>query len=384
MGEGHGADRLTVPGFDLEGWDQTALFGIDRVHELGTELARLGRTRPLVLCSWRRRRSEEFHHLAGGLGITPEVFPGVEEHVPRAAVDAAWKAAQDHQADVVVSFGGGSAVDLGKAVAYAARHGIQAFDAGEESPPAAHHPELVHVAVPTTYSGAEATACFFVSEGQEKRQRGSRGVRPDLVIADPSLTLTLPWKPSGGTGMTALAHCFEALRSSARTQWTDSLATRAARSVFQLLPVVSKSPKRVRERTDMLAAAYASGIVSDVAGTGLQGGLCTGLGARTGVAHGLAGAILLPHVIRFGLGFDEEGLARFAEAIGAGGAAEGAEAVAARAADLGLPGRLREVGVFEQDLELVAEWVAERSPEARQNARPVSASDAMAILRAAW
>ena len=134
----------------------------------------------------------------------------------------------------------------------------------------------------------------------------------------------------------------------------------------------------------MLAAAYASGVVADVAGRGLHAGLCTGLGARTGVAHGLAGAILLPHVIRFDLESDEGGLARFSEAIGAGGPAEGADLVEARATDLGLPRRLREVGVFEQDIEPVAAWVAERSPEARQNPRPVSESDALAILRAAW
>jgi maleylacetate reductase len=378
---------LTIPGFDLEDWGQPLLFGTDRVHELGAELERLGRKRPLVLSSWRRRRSDEFRHLAGGLGVTPKVFQGAEEHVPRMVVDAAWNAVQEHEADAVVSFGGGSSVDLGKAVAFVAQHGPDAFEAGPEAgleAPPGGRPALAHLAVPTTYSGAEATGWFYVSEREEKRRRGGPRARPDMVVADPSLTLTLPWKPTAGTGMTALAHAAEGLCSPSRTEWSDGLATRAARSIFRLLPIVSRSPKRVRERAEMLAAAYASGVVSDVAGTSLHHALCTGLGARTGTQHGLASAVLLPPVMRFNLEAAEEGLARFAQAIGAGGPAEGAAAVEALGAELGLPRRLREIGVFEQDLEPVAAWAAERSPEARNNPRPVSATDALAVLREAW
>lgn len=385
------SSELTIPGFDLESWDQPVAFGIDRVHELGAELHRLGRKRPLVLCSWRRRRSEEFRHLAGGLGMTPNVFQGAEEHVPRPVVDAAWRAAREHKADAVVTFGGGSTIDLGKAVAFVAELGAEALgDASvpstseSESARAAPSPALVHVAVPTTYSGAEATGCFFVSEQQEKRRHAGSHVRPGLVLADPSLTVSLPWKPTGSTGMTALAHCVEGLYSPSRTEWTDSLAVRAARTIFRLLPAVSKGPKRVRERAELLGAAYAAGVVSDVARMSLHHALCDGLGARTGIPHGIANAILLPHVVRFNLETAQEGLVLLADALGVGGPAQAPEAIQALSADLGLPQKLREVGVFEQDLELVAAWTAERSPEATHSPKPVSATEALAVLRAAW
>lgn len=381
----------TLPGFELDTWNQPVLFGVDRIHELGVELERIGRTRPLVLCSWRRRRSEEFRHLAGGLGVTPNVFQGAEEHVPRPVVDAAWRAVGEHDADVVVSFGGGSSIDLGKAVAFIAQHGIESLgNAGIQPVPASESaraepsPALAHVAVPTTYSGAEATRCFFISEGQEKRSHAGPSVRPGLVVADASLTLSLPWKPTGGTGMSALAHCVEGLYSPSRTEWTDSLAAHAARSISRLLPAVSKSPKRVGDRSELLAASYAAGVVSDVAPMSLHQALCNGLGARAGVPHGLAGAILLPHVMRFNLEAAQGGLVVLAEAIGVAGPAEAADAIEALAADLGLPRRLREVGVFEQDLEFVAAWTAERSPEAAHSPRPVSAADALALLRGAW
>jgi maleylacetate reductase len=380
---------LTVPGFDLEAWDQAVLFGVDRVHELGGQLERLGRKRPLVLCSWRRRRSEEYLHVAGGLGITPAVFQGAEGHCPRSVIEAAWRAVREHEADAVVSFGGGSTIDLGKAVAYAAEHGPEALDEDLATPPAegareARPPALAHVAVPTTYSGAEATRCFFVGERQEKRRWADARMRPDVVVADPSLTLALPWKPTAGSGMTALGHCLEALCSPLRTAWSDALAARAARSLFRLLPVVSGSPKRVTERSDMQAAAYVAGVVSELAGSGVHQALCTGLGGRAGVGHGLACAILLPHAIRFDPEPVAGGLGLFAEALGVGDPEKAANALGDLAAGLGLPQRLREVGVFEEDLEPVAAWVAERSPDARQDLRPVSVGHALSILRAAW
>jgi maleylacetate reductase len=382
---------LTIPGFDLEGWPQRVVFGVDRVHDLGAELERLRRKRPLVLCSWRRRRSDEFEHLAGGLGMTPNVFQGAEEHVPRPVVDAAWRAAREHEADVIVSFGGGSTIDLGKAVAFIAQNGLEAFDAVQDLPSASPPndalssgpPALAHVAVPTTYSGAEASGCFFVSERQEKRRLAGPRIRPEVVVGDPSLTLTLPWKPTSGTGMTALANCAEGLTSRSRTDRTDSLAIGAVRALARLLPVVSKNPMRVRERGDLMGAAYAAGVVSDLVGKALHQTLCIGLGGRTGAPHGVAGAILLPHVIRFNLEAAEDALARFAEALGARDPAGAADEMEAMAAGLGLPRRLREVGVFEQDLELVAAWTADR-PEMGQSARPVSVDDVLAILRAAW
>jgi maleylacetate reductase len=323
--------------------------------------------------------------------MTPNVFQGAEEHVPRTVVDAAWRAAGEHEADAIVSFGGGSTIDLGKAVAFIARNGLEAFEAAQDVPAVpppdgaltSGPPVLAHVAVPTTYSGAEASGCFFVSERQEKRRLAGPGIRPDVVVGDPSLTLTLPWKPTGGSGMTALANCVEGLTSRSRTERTDSLAIGAARPLARLLPLISKTPERVRERGDVMGAAYAAGVVSDLVGKALHQMLCIGLGARTGAPHGVAGAILLPHVMRFNLESAEERLARFAEAVGARDPAGAADAMEAMATRLGLPQRLREVGVFEQDLEPIAAWTVGR-PETRQGPRPVSVEDVLAILRTAW
>jgi alcohol dehydrogenase class IV len=198
------------------------------------------------------------------------------------------------------------------------------------------------------------------------------------------MTLTLPWKPTASTGFIALGHCVEGLCSPSRRDWTDSIAADAAGTLVRLLPAVSSNPKLVKERSDILAAAYVSGVVSDVAGAALHGALCNGLGGRTGIPHGVAAAILLPHVMRFNLDAAPEALTRFARAIAVAGPAEGVDAVEALVVDVGLPRQLREAGVFEQDLEPVAAWAAERSPDVANNPRPVSAEDALGILQAAW
>jgi maleylacetate reductase len=342
---------LTVPGYALPpDWGQAVVFGLNRIHELGTELARLGARRAVVLCSWRRRRSDDFAHLGGGLGMTPPVYEGVQPHVPSGLVKEARGAVEEAGGDAVVSFGGGSTVDLGKAVVDMAREEGQA---------------LFHVAVPTTYSGAEATGWFWVSEGHRKRRSERPGLRPDLVVLDPALTLRVPWKPTGSTGLTALAHCWEALTDPAGAETPE----RAAREVIRTLPKVAAQPAAVMARSDLQRASYVAGVVHDSTGPGLHDLLCQGLGARAGVPHGLANAILLPHSMRAAGWEGDSGVG-------------GSDSIEALVRDLGLPRRLREVGVFEQDLDLIAEWAGTEAAGA--GGRWGSGDGAAGVLRDAW
>lgn len=335
-----------LPGFDLpEGWDQPILFGPGRAHELGDELARIGCTRPIVLCSWRRRRSEDFGHIAGGIGVTPRVFEGVEAHVPSGLVEQAWRTVDVSEADGLISFGGGSAIDLGKAVLErAAREAVS----------------LIHVAVPTTYSGTAATTRFWVTQADRPSIGQDRRIRPDLAVLDPGLTVALPWKPTAATAVTAVAHCWGASIVPGKHH---PLAERAAGTVMRALPVALERPDDGGARAELLGASYAAGVVHDLAGTGLHDALCHGLGSRAGVPHGLANAILLPSSIR---------------AAADRGVVGEQEEVAEFVRGLGLPRRLREAGVFEQDLEPIAEWAAEHRGEAAVR------TEALGILRDAW
>ncbi len=371
--------------FVHDGLPQRLVFGLGRVSEVPAEVERLGRGRSVLLCSWRRERfSEELATLARDLpGV--RIFAGAEAHVPRDVVEAAWKEAQEHGADAVVSFGGGSTIDLGKALVYVATHGTEALSEPRPAEPVTD-PPLAHLAIPTTYSGAEATVRFGITyrEEEEKRGGGGPGVLPQTVVADPALTVALGARATGATGMNAIAHCVEALYSPTRTAVTDALATHASGPLFEWLPVAVERPDDLEARERLLAASYLAGSVLNQAGMGLHHGICHALGGRLGVPHGEANAIVLPHAMRFNLGATREGQGAFARAIGADGPEAAADAVARLVGRLGLPARLREVGVLEGDLEPVAGWCAERSPAVRNNPRPAGASEVLEVLRAAW
>lgn len=374
-----------IPSFAHESPAQRLVFGPGRIAEVPAELERMGRSRPLVLCSWRRERYSK--DLASLVRSLPDarLYAGVEAHVPREIVEAARKDAREHEADVVVTFGGGSATDLGKALAYLAAHGDEALAEGRIAAPQAS-PPLAHLAIPTTYSGSEASVRFGVTDRarEEKRGAGGPGVLPGCVVADPTLTLGLGAKETASTGMNALAHCAEALYSTTRSAITDAIAAHAAGLLVRWLPVATERGDHLEARNELLAASYLAGSVLNQAGMGVHHGICHGLGGRLGVPHGLANAVVLPHAMRFNLDVAREGQEALARAIGAVSAEQAIERIEGLASSAGLPRRLREVGVMEEDLEPLAEWAAERSPAVRGNPKPVAAPDVLGILRAAW
>ena len=131
----------------------------------------------------------------------------------------------------------------------------------------------------------------------------------------------------------------------------------------------------------MLAGAALAGRCLLNAGMGVHHGLSQLVGGRTGIPHGLANAILLAHAVRFNADAVPDAVAAIGGALGDG--ADAAGAIDRLRAAVGLPGRLSEVGVVEDDLEAVAR-LSQANANVARNPRPVSEADALAILRAAW
>ena len=292
--------------------------------------------------------------------MTPSDFIGVQEHLPRRVVFDAWEAVERQEADSVVSFGGGSAIDLGKALVHAGSQGWALFE-GPGPEPSIEEVEprrLIHVAVPTTYSGAAATSRLWFSAGQEKRSVKDQTLLPDAVLADPDLTLALPPKPTAGTGMTALANCFEVACSTEGAKTQESIASGATALIWRRLGEVMERPERKTAREDLLAASLSAGRANDADALGLLTLLCEGLGGRAGIPHGVAHGILLPAaVMRSG---SAEGAMRFSKAMGVSDPPAAARALRVSWRRFGLPTRLREAGVFEEDLVPVADGIMER------------------------
>jgi maleylacetate reductase len=248
--------------------------------------------------------------------------------------------------DGVLAVGGGSAIDTGKAASAAS--------------------SLPLVSVPTTYSGAEWTSFFGVRSPDRRQVGGGSGARPAGIVYDPELTLDLPHAPSGGTALNALAHCVEALYPGEL-----EIARRGAAGIDEWLPRVLEDGRDLEARTRLLEAASDAGQALAARGLYLGHAMAQAVGGRYGLSHGAMNAICLPAAMRFN-----------AEAVPRAMTAVPVERVE-ELARLGGFGRLRDLGVPEQELDDVAAAAAAR-PGAQANPRPASAAQIAELYRSVW
>jgi maleylacetate reductase len=367
----------------VTGWTHTSLaqqllFGEGTVGQLPAVVKQIGARRALLVTTPGRLASDDGDRVVRALGRTLiSTFGEVASHVPVPLVQQAVLQARRDGIDVVVSFGGGSCADLAKAVCF--------FLEQEAGMPGASHvdrPVVPHVSIPTTYSGAELTPFFGMTDPTTKQKQGAGGPTsaPVVAIYDPDLTRSTPPRVRAETGMNALAHCVEAAYSPRRTPEATAVALAGAAAIAEALPAAVADPDEPGARSRMLAGAALAGRSLLNAGMGVHHGLSQLVGGRTGIPHGLANAILLAHSVRFNASEVGEEVARIGDALGA---PDAADAIDALRDTVGLPGRLSEVGLEESDLEAVAR-LSQSNGNVAANPRPVSEADALGILRAAW
>ncbi len=398
-------------GWTHTGYAQRIIFGLDAIDGVDDVVKEAEGRRVMLVTTTGRRQSEAGERLAGILGRRlVAVFDGVRSHVPTTAVQEALRLAESEDIDAIVSFGGGSCADLGKAVCFFTEQRV-----GRPGRSFLDRPTLAHVAIPTTYSGAELTPFFGMTDEAAHRKSGAGGptIAPVAAIYDPVVTLSTPARVAAETGMNALAHGVECAYSPARTPEAEAIALAAVRRVATALPSVIDDPASLAARTAMLEGAVLGGRCLQNATMGAHHGLAQLLGGRTGLAHGLANAILLAHVLRWNAeavpaaaGRIGEALAEAAQAAGhADSAAAGhADSAAAGHADsaaghadpvdaadavdrlrrrVGLPGRLSDVGVTPEDIDAVV-CMSSSNASVGNNPRPVSPEDARSILESAF
>jgi maleylacetate reductase len=361
------------------GYAQQIHFGAGAIGEAGRIVRDLGGRQALLVTTAGRLASPEGERLVRTLGpALCSTFSEVRSHVPTSIVQQALLQARRDGVDMIVSFGGGSCADLGKAICFFTEQergtpGVSYFD----------RPVLPHLSIPTTYSGAELTPFFGMTDEASRRKSGAGGptVAPSAVIYDPEITVGTPARVSAETGMNALAHCIEAAYSPRRTPEAEAVALGGIRRIAEALPRVVADPLDLIARADMLAGAVLGGRCLQNASMGVHHGLSQLLGGRTGIPHGLANAIVLAHALRFTAEAVPTEAAAIAAALGAG--ADGPAAVDALRRELGLPGRLSEAGLTEDAIADVAAMAPDNANVAN-NPRPVTVDDARGILEAAF
>jgi len=361
------------------GFAQRIVFGPQALDDAPVLVKAVGARRVLIVTTRGRAQSEAGQRLVERLGrAVVGVFDEVAPHVPTHAVEAAVRQARSLDIDGVVSFGGGSCADAGKAVCW-----FMEREAGTPGTSYVDRPLVAHVSIPTTYSGAELTPFFGMTDTSSRRKSGGGGPTsaPLGAIYDPVLTLDTPTRVSAETGMNALAHGIEAAYSPTRSPEAEVLALACIRETAIALPLVADDPFDIDARTRMLRAAMLGGRSLQNAGMGVHHGLVQLLGGRTGIAHGLANALILAHALRFNAEAIPEQAGRIGDALG--DPDDPAGAVDRLRERLGLPGSLADCGVTIDDLDAVARMSAGSQP-IQANVRPVTEDDARAILAAAY
>lgn len=294
-------------------------------------------------------------------GVSYDLYDKVVPNPDTGSVDAAVTAFKESQADIIVAVGGGSGIDTAKAVRLAAGGGGHiaeyALMLGDKTrPPGREMAPLI--AIPTTAgTGAEVTPWAVITDLSRKLKMGVGGafLIPNMAIIDPELMLTLPSFLTAATGMDALTHCIEAYVSTNDNPAIDPLALQGIELIGRSLRVAVAQGKNREARKDMALAAMLGGITISSKWLGACHSLAHQLSGFAEVQHGVANAIMLPHQMAYSLIGAVERYARVAEALGvppAGSlrqrAEQAVEAVHQLNVDLGLPTRLRDVGVTEE------------------------------------
>jgi alcohol dehydrogenase class IV len=317
-----------------------------------------GGSRPFVVTDEFLYKSKLLEPILEGVraltGEAPHVFYDVPPDSEIATVNKAAGQARQAGCDSFIAVGGGSVLDTAKVVNICVSLGGELLQyQGLNNISERLKPML---AIPTTAgTGSEVTMVAMVKDAAEAKKMlfGSRFLAPDVAILDPTLILTLPAKLTAATGMDAVTHCIESYSSTiASSPMTEGLCLQALQLLFKYLPIATAHGDDLEARSQTLIASCMAGIAFTNSGVGIVHALAHSTGARFNTHHGATNSVFLPHCMKFNDQVIAERFATISRQLKISNsdkddvASEALiEAVAKLAQDVGLPARLRDLGV---------------------------------------
>lgn len=341
-------------------------FGVNVVGDLGSWVSDMGRSRAVVVTDkFLAEKTDMLERVKKSLGARfAGAFTDVVPDPTAESIDRGAAYAKEQSADVLVSLGGGSAIDTAKGMAVVLTEGGRVLD--HEGYHALTRPQTPHVAIPTTAgTGSEMTMVVVIKDPArgQKTFIGSYFLHPDVAILDPTLTVGLPPKLTAATGMDAMSHSIESLLSNLRNPFSDAYSLEAIRIISKNLARCLEKPDDLLSRGQMLIAAALAGSAFSNAMVVMNHALAHTVGAKFGIHHGTANAMFLPHTMRFFSDVAADRLALVARALGVADPGVDDDKAAGLAADrieqlnaeIGLTEHLSDYGVSEADIPAIAD-----------------------------
>lgn len=368
------------------------VFGPGTMNRLGELAKELGDTRVLMVTDPGLEAAGHPQRALASLksaGLEVFLFDEVEENPTSRHVDLGVRFAHELKIDLIVSVGGGSAMDCAKGINFLLTNGGTMAD--YKGFGKAKKPMLPSIGIPTTSgTGSEAQSYALIADEKShmKMACGDRKAAFHVAILDPEVTVTQPVKVTALTGLDALSHALESYVTSARNPLSQIFAREAWKLLEVNLEKVLANPQDLESRGAMQMGAFLAGTAIENSMLGVCHACANPLTAHYGITHGLAIAIMLPHVIHFNARVvgnlygdlaDEAGLLNGTPDIAAQTLADRILALMQLA---NLPTDLTSSGVSRGILPVLAEE-ASRQWTARFNPRPVTETDILGLYEAA-
>ena len=351
---------------------ERVVYGKPAGAALRAEAERLGAKRVFVTTTKSVAQSALLADIIRDLGDRyAGVYAGITAHSPRPCVIEGAALARAANADLIVAVGGGSAIDATKTILIALWQNatriedLDLYRAGKPKDGAAPPAEAIRppgdairmLAVPTTLSAAEFNAYAGITDPRHgiKESFGHQLVVPRVIVLDPAATLATPMDLMLSTGLKAVDHAVERLCSQQANPFAIGTATEALKLLSRALPDHKARPEDMETRLNLQFGMWLSiGAGTSGVGVGASHGIGHVLGAACGVPHGHTSCVMLPSVLRWNLPANAERQKLVSEAFGKP-RTSAANLVAGLVRSLGLPTRLRQVGVRKDRFREIAE-----------------------------
>jgi alcohol dehydrogenase class IV len=377
---------------------ERVISGRGSIGKLAEEVDRVGGTRALVVISPSVAKTFLLDRIKSGLGAKcAAIFDQVKPHSPTDSIADAVERAREARINVLVSAGGGSAIDTAKGVAALLaeggslpRFGVRVTPPNRKEVPPMPAPKMPHIAIPTTLSGGEYSYSAGISEGGKKYIVADPKLAPRTVLLDPEAAATAPGRLLAASGMNALAHCVEAVYSTETQPLTEAYCLTGVRLIARYLPRAVENSQDLDALGYVQVAACLSGMGVYSAWTGIHHAIVHVIGGRYKAPHAEIHALMLPYAMRWNLDAAIQAHARMAREIGIDAANENdlaaavPEHVFSMNQRMGLPLKLRDLGVPRDGLKQLAIDALD-DYSIHTNPKPVRAAEQiLEVLELAW